>query len=130
MSELAKNIVSTLLDDENFVSQCSESLKEILEDKKFDSSDLPEVLNLVVLIMDKSDNVEIKEENIEEVLKTLVVELLKKLDVFDEPSEQVNKMIESCIKLLKTKVKTSSSFKKVKKWFISTFIKCNCTCKC
>mgnify|MGYP007000447064 len=66
MSELAKNIVSTLLDDENFVSQCSESLKEILEDKKFDSSDLPEVLNLVVLIMDKSDNVEIKEENIEE----------------------------------------------------------------
>ena len=128
MSELAKNIVSTLLGDDNFVSQCSESLKEILEDKKFDSSDLPEVLNLVVLIMDKSDNVEIKEENIEEVFKTLVIELLKKLDVFDEPSEQVNKMIDSCIKLLKSKVKTSTFFSKVKKWFASIFIKCDCTC--
>ena len=58
MSELAKNIVSTLLDDEDFVSQCSESLKEILQDKKFDSSDLPEVLNLVVLIMSSFKRVE------------------------------------------------------------------------
>ena len=56
------------------------------------------------------------------------LELLKKLDVFDEPSEQVNKMIDSCIKLLKSKVKTSTFFSKVKKWFISIFIKCNCTC--
>ena len=52
MNKLPKQIVKELLDNDKFVDECKENLLEILKDKKFDSSDMPEVLSLVVLLVE------------------------------------------------------------------------------
>ena len=56
MSELVKKIVEELLDDMSFVNACAIHLNNIFKDKQFTSSDLPDVLNLVILVVQEKDN--------------------------------------------------------------------------
>ena len=50
MSNFAEIIVKELLDDEYFVNDCKKELNEIMKDGKFDTNDLPELMQIVVLI--------------------------------------------------------------------------------
>lgn len=122
MSELVKNIVNILLDDTTFVNECQSSLNNIFKDKEFTSSDMPEVLNLVLLVLEKKDNLDINEDNLFEVFRLLIIELLKKLKIIEDTNDELNKMIDSCLKLLKTKVKTTNTLAKL--------TKCIFSCKC
>ena len=120
MTELTQKIVAELLNDEAFVKDFSTSTQNILKDKTFDASDLPEVMNLVIILTEKKDNFKIRKEDIADVFNLLILELLKKLDV-DVNDPILKKMIESCLNLLKTKVTTVNWKDKFKKLF---------SCKC
>jgi len=119
MSKLAENIVRELLDDDEFVNDCKNELNEIMKDKKFDFGDLPEVMSLVVLVAEKYDTFNVDKNDIIEVFRLLIVELLKRLNIIEESNPEINKMLESCLKLLVLKVKTKSLWQKM----------CKC-CKC
>lgn len=121
MSELAKKIVKELLDNNEFVDSFHHELKVILKDKKFDEKDMPSVMSLVVLILENNESFQIDEKDIIEVFRLLIIELLKKLDLLEESNDEINKMIETCLKLLTMKVKTKSFWKKYFGW---------CICKC
>ena len=112
MSELSKKIVKELLDDNEFVDNCHHELRNILKDNKFDQKDIPAVMSLIVLTVEKYDTFEVDENDIIEVFRLLIVELLKKLDIVKESNEELDKMLETCLKLLAMKVKTKSFWKK------------------
>ena len=119
MSKIAEIVVRELLDDDNFVNECKDELIKIMQDKKFDVNDMPEVMSLVVLVLEKYDKIKIDSEDVVEVFRLLIIELLKKHNIIENSSPEIEKMLESCLKLLVLKVKTSS--------FWSKLFKC---CKC
>ena len=117
MSKLPEQIVRELLDDDKFVDECKKNLLEIMEDKKFDTNDMPEVLSLVVLVLERYDSFDINEEDVSEVLKMLVMELIKKLNLTDDVSDEVEKMLDACLKLVVLKVKSKKAKAGCKKLF-------------
>lgn len=121
MSELPKKIVKELLDNDEFVNSCHQELKVIFKDNKFDAKDMPSVLSLVVLTVENYESFQIEEKDVVEVFRLLIVELLTKLDLLKESNDEIDKMIETCLKLLAMKVKTKSFWKKYFGW---------CICKC
>ena len=117
MSKLPEEIVRELLDDDGFVDECKKNLLEIMEDKKFDTNDMPEVLSLVVLVLERYDSFDINENDVSEVLKMLVMELIKKLKLTDDVSDEVEKMLDACLKLVVLKVKSKKVKSGCKKLF-------------
>ena len=117
MSKLAEQIVRELLDNDKFVNECKENLLEILKDKKFDISDMPEVLTLVVLLLENYDSFDVNEEDVSEVLKLLIMELIKKLKLTEDVSEEIEKMLDACLKLVVLKVKSKKVKQGCKKLF-------------
>ena len=122
MIEITEKIIRELLDNEEFVNKCKENLLEILEDKKFDANDVPELINLVVLILEDYNNFEIDEKDIAEVLRVIIVELLEKFNLLDEAKPDLEKMLDSCLKLVVLKVKSKTFWNKI----LSFFKKCKC----
>jgi hypothetical protein len=122
MIEITEKIVRELLDNEEFVNKCKENLFEILEDKKFNANDVPELINLVVLILEEYDNFKIDEKDIAEVLRIIIIELLKKFNLLDEAKPNLEKMLDSCLKLVVLKVKSKTFWNKI----ASFFKKCKC----
>lgn len=114
MNPLVRQIVDKLLDDTEFITQCEEKLNEIMEDKKFDFKDTPHVISLVVLVVDKYDDIKIKKENVVETFKVLTMELLKRVDALDDCQEQIEAMLDSCLQLLVMKVNTGSIINSIK----------------
>ena len=124
MSKLPEQIVRELLDDDKFVDECKQNLEEIMKDKQFDTSDMPEVLSLVVLLVEKYDSFDVNEEDVSEVLKLLVMELIKKLNLTEDVNDEVEKMLDACLKLVILKVKSKkakSGCKKLLKKIFSCF---------
>lgn len=127
MSKLPEQIVRELLDDDNFVDECKDDLSSIMKDNKFDSNDMPEVLSLVVLIVQKYETFDVDEKDIAEVLRILIIELLKKLNLLEEAKPELEKMLDTCLKLVVLKVKSKTFWSKIGKFFK----KCKCACcKC
>tara|TARA_Y100000813_G_C24014988_1_gene282346 strand:- start:130 stop:498 length:369 start_codon:yes stop_codon:yes gene_type:complete len=117
MNKLPEQIVRELLDNDKFVNECKENLLEILKDKKFDSSDMPEVISLVVLLVENYDSFDVNEEDVSEVLKLLVMELIKKLKLTEDINEEIEKMLDACLKLVILKVKSKEVRQGCKKLF-------------
>jgi len=117
MSKLPEQIVRELLDDDKFVDECKENLLEILKDKKFDASDMPEVISLVILLVEKYDSFDVNEEDVSEVLKLLVMELIKKLNLTEDVNEEIEKMLDACLRLVVLKVKSKKAKAGYKKLF-------------
>ena len=117
MNKLPEQIVRELLDNDKFVDECKENLLEILKDKKFDSSDMPEVVSLVVLLVENYDSFDVNEEDVSEVLKLLVMELIKKLKLTEDINEEIEKMLDACLKLVILKVKSKEVRQGCKKLF-------------
>ena len=117
MNKLPEQIVRELLDNDEFVDECKKNLLEILKDKKFDSSDMPEVISLVVLLAENYDSFNVNEEDVSEVLKLLVMELIKKLKLTEDINEEIEKMLDACLKLVILKVKSKEVRQGCKKLF-------------
>ncbi len=122
MSKLPEQIVRELLDDNKFVDECKQDLSEIMKDGHFDANDMPEILSLVVLIVEKYDTFDVDEKDIAEVLRILIIKLLKEVDLLDESDTDLEKMLDACLKLVVLKVKSKSFWNKVGK----LLKKCKC----
>lgn len=127
MSELLEKIVKELLDDNSFVETCKTQIQEIMKDGKFDNNDIPQVISLVVLANEKYDKLQqIEDKDIVEVFKLLIIGLLKKLNFIEESTDELNKMLNSCLTLLVLQVKTKQLL--TKSFWTKYFGWCTC-CK-
>jgi len=106
--------VEAIINDAKFTSACEKEIKEIMKDGKFDLNDMPQVLKMVVLIYDKSDNLHVNQGEVEEVFRLLIMELLKKMGwITLENTEEITKMVDRCMILLMLNVKTKSCRKSI-----------------
>ena len=127
MNNLSEQIVRELLDDNHFVDECKKNLSSIMEDNQFNINDIPEVISLVVLIVEKYDTFDVNEQDIAEVLRILIIELLKKLNLLNESKSDLEKMLDACLKLVVLKVKSKTFWRNLKKMLKKCRYAC---CKC
>lgn len=127
-NKLIENIVNEILQNEQFKNDCKDSINAILKDGKLDMADTPYILNLVVNLINNTNELKITQDKIEGVLKVLLIRLLEEMKLLtDENKAIVEKLIDSSLKLLLTKIKQSKATDKVKSFFANLF-KCSC-CK-
>lgn len=127
-NKLIENIVNEILKNEKFKNDCKYSINAILKDGKLDMADTPDILNLVVNLINNTNELKITQDKIEGVLKVLLIRLLEEMELLtDENKIIVKKLIDSSLKLLLTKIKQSKATDKVKSFFANLF-KCSC-CK-
>lgn len=110
---LAEEVCKELLDDEIFVNTCKGYLYDILEDGKLTTGDLPRVFDIVCYVYSEQKTLRLIEEtDIVEVLRLLIVELLRKLELLENAQmeeEGFKRMIETCLNLIVKRVKTTRS---------------------
>ena len=82
-NKLIKDIVKTILDNDNFYKSCENSIKKILADNKINEKDIPIILGLIVSIFNNSKLISIDKKDIKEVFILLFIELIEKLKLND-----------------------------------------------
>ena len=108
--KLIEQLIKQLLDDDEFVLECRIQIEEMYKDKKIDINDIPEILSLIVILSQKYYLfTNITQQDIYEIFLTLIVELFKKFNIFEEDDPKINMMIESCLKLLVLQIKIKKS---------------------
>jgi len=117
-------IANKILDNKQFKDACNKNITDILKDGKLDIDDTHYILTLVVDIFNEYPNINITKDKIVGVFKVIVVTILNDLDLLNEGNrEAIEKLIESGLKLLITKVKQSNSLDRFIYW-----IKKSCSC--
>lgn len=101
-NEIAKDIIKS----SEFLNKCKKNIDNILEDGKIDFTDIPYIIELTVDIINEVSHVNITEQNIENVFRIIIIQILKDYNFLNnDNSNKVDKLIESCLKLLKTTFK-------------------------
>jgi hypothetical protein len=124
---LIEKCINALIDDEKFVSECKTDIEQILIDKKITSADVPYIIKILLLAFQKSKTIDIDNEDLDLFIKTLLIELLKKLDLEDDLEKiltpEINSMIDTCIELLRIQLITTSGN------ILQSIIKCFTDCR-
>lgn len=127
-NKLIENIVNEILKNEKFKNECKNSINAVLKDGQLDMADTPHILNLVVEIINNTNEFKITKDKIEGVLKVLLLKLLEEMKLLtDENKEITEKLINSSLKLLLTKIKQSKVTDKIKD-LLKKMISCKCSC--
>ena len=127
-NKLIENIVNEILKNEKFKNECKNSINAVLKDGQLDMADTPHILNLVVEIINNTNQFKITKDKIEGVLKVLLLKLLEEMKLLtDENKEITEKLINSSLKLLLTKIKQSKVTDKIKD-LLKKMISCKCSC--
>ena len=127
-NKLIEDIVNQILKNENFKNECKNSINAVLKDGKLDMADTPYILNLVVEIINNTNELKITQDKIEGVLKVLLLKLLEEMSLLTEENKEITeKLIDSSLKLLLTKIKQSKVTDKVKDLMKKIF-SCKCSC--
>ena len=127
-NKLIEDIVNQILKNENFKNECKTSINAVLKDGKLDMADTPYILNLVVEIINNTNEFKITQDKIEGVLRVLLLKLLEEMKLLtDENKEITEKLINSSLKLLLTKIKQSKVTDKIKD-LLKTMVSCKCSC--
>jgi hypothetical protein len=106
--ETINGIVDKIVDNSEFVDECTTQIKEnILKDNKIDSSDLPYLINIVVLILNSKPKIKVSGLVMKQVMKLLIVRLLDVINYIDLKSEipmlpEQEKLIDLSLDLLGT----------------------------
>lgn len=113
-NELVNKIVKEILDNEDFVNKCKKNIMEIIKDGKIDTNDVPDILSLVIDLVNETPEIEISEDKIIEVFRIIIMKLFDELNlVEDDNAELIKKLLESGLKLLKVQVKQKKIFTKI-----------------
>ena len=127
-SKLIEDIVNQILKNENFKNECKNSINAVLKDGKLDMADTPHILNLVVEIINNTNEFKITKDKIEGVLKVLLLKLLGEMNLLTKENKEITeKLIDSSLKLLLTKIKQSKVTDKVKDLW-KKMLSCKCSC--
>lgn len=111
---LFNSTVKKMFDDEEFINKLNERISEITMDGKVDAKDIPD---LMLIILDVTDNLSKLNLTYEEVLKVLeefVIYIIESKDLVREKDrEDVNRLIKTAIKLTLARPQVSNWFKKI-----------------
>lgn len=133
---LIEKCITALIDDEKFVSDCKTDIEKILIDKKITSADVPYIIKILLLAFQKSKSIDIDNEDLDLFIKTLLIELLKKMDLEDDLEKiltpEINLMIDTCIELLRIQIITTSGnmLQSIIKYFTDCRSNSCCKSKC
>lgn len=114
MSEkVISKFLQSLIDDTETLKNIEESLKKVMVDDKVNSSDVPEIFNIVMECLDNLSKFNLSYNELPEVLSELVNYLLDHFNLVPEDEEeQFNKMIDNAIKLIMVQPKVKKGFLK------------------
>jgi len=77
-------IVDKIVDNREFVDECTKQIRDnILKDNKIDTSDLPYLINIVVLILNSKPKIKVSNIAMKQVMKLLIVRLLDEIKYID-----------------------------------------------
>jgi hypothetical protein len=106
--ETITGIVNQIVTNHEFVDECTKQIKEnILKDNKIDQSDLPYLVNIVVLVLNSKPKIKVSNDAMKQVMKLLIVRLLDEIKYIDLKSEipilpEQEKLIDLSLNLLGT----------------------------
>ena len=101
-------IVDKIVDNRDFVDECTKQIRDnILKDNKIDTSDLPYLINIVVLILNSKPKIKVSGVVMKQVMKFLIVRLLDEIKYIDLKLEvpmlpEQEKLIDLSLDLLGT----------------------------
>ena len=106
--ETITGIVDKIVDNREFVDECTKQIRDnILKDNKIDTSDLPYLINIVVLILNSKPKIKVSGVVMKQVMKLLIVRLLDEIKYIDLKLEvpmlpEQEKLIDLSLDLLGT----------------------------
>ena len=119
---IVDKIVAELTNDPKFLSRVDESVKKMLQDGKLDSSDVPELVFLIMDTYNTVGNVRVSKELLEEFVKQVFKFIVEKYNLLPQDKmTEYESMIVSSVKLVLLTPSVDSALKsfgeKLKKFF-------------
>jgi len=119
---IVDKIVAELTNDPKFLSRVEESVKKMLQDGKLDSSDVPELVFLIMDTYNNVGNVRVSKELLEEFVKQVFKFIVEKYKLLPQNKmSEYESMIVSSVKLVLLTPSVDSALKsfgeKLKKFF-------------
>ena len=75
-NELVKTLVNQIISDKTFKDKCEINFKQIFEDGKVDSDDIPIIINLVLTVYNNYNKIKVSNINLKPVFMLLISKLL------------------------------------------------------
>lgn len=108
MNKKVVEYVNNLMKNNEFRGEIKIKLDQILEDKKIDLHDIPNILSLLVLLYKKYGK-PINKKYIKDVFYLLLNEILKEMELKEIDNEIYEQVIESSLKLLMLSAKIKNN---------------------
>jgi hypothetical protein len=104
IEELSKDtkinkIVEKLFNNENFVNSCRYRVKLICEDNVINTSDIPNIIGLLICAYKERENLKISKQNLPDVLKLFLGRLITELKINGIDDEAFNFAVDSSFAL-------------------------------
>lgn len=72
-----ESIVSDILNNKSFSDSCKSIFEEIYKDKKLDSDDIPQLIQLILIVYNNKNNIKVNKKNTKRVLMLLIFKLIE-----------------------------------------------------
>ena len=110
MDNLIKNIVDELLTDQIFIDHIKANLNAIYYDDVINTNDIPYVISIISFVLQNRKVIKIKKDALPNFLKLLIHEIFIKFKLITEFTPDMELIIDACINLLLTNIKTKKIF--------------------
>ncbi len=109
MSKLLSVAATKILHDEHLTQTITNGIQSIMKDGKIDSSDIPDIMLIIMECTNNLEKFNLNYNQLVEVLEEVVLFILEEQNVIpDDKKEDINKMIRSSIKLVLLQPKLKS----------------------
>mgnify|MGYP001355833930 CR=1 FL=1 len=128
MRKTKNEVITCLLDDDDFINDIKLQVNKIMADDKLDISDLVPIVTLVIeIIKNRKVIFDIDKKDISEVFRCLLLSIFERLEVYNKIKnktgledeiikKKVDLIIENLLTILISKIKTISFLKKIIKF--------------
>ena len=112
MSEIQHTIITSLIEDPEFIKTIETKITDILNDGKVDKHDIPTIILLVLECTNNLSKFNLNYDQFQKVLEELINVLLNKLDVISEKDKEDFKiLIATSLKLVMYQPQIKSAIK-------------------
>jgi len=118
LNPVVEKVVTELTNDPKFLSRVDESVKKMLEDGKLDSSDVPELVFLIMNTYNTVGNVRVSRELLGDFVKQVFKFIVEKYKLLPQNKmEEYESMIVSSVKLVLLTPSVDSFIQKLRQFF-------------
>jgi len=110
MDNLIKNIIDQLLNDQTFIDHLKSNIDAIYNDKIINTNDIPYIISIISFSLQNKKVIKIKKDALPNFLKLLIHEIFIKFKLITEFTPDMELIIDACINLLLTNIKTKKIF--------------------